>query len=186
MTGNFLKLLKRPLPTFGLLNALRVIFLLLNDVKSHGKRGVLFAYSVVNNKQNDRVVSFGQDISGVRYVCTTKHPASVMMLGVVASNGEKMPPVLFRRGYRLTGVDGMDIMTTKVLAWIRKIDKDGNYVVQQNDAPTHTLKVVQHWMNTNVTLCPKDFWPLQSLDLNPLVCSVSPYIESRAYKDRHY
>ena len=37
----------------------------------------------VINKQNDRVVSFGQDISGVRYVSTTKHPAYAMMLGVV-------------------------------------------------------------------------------------------------------
>ena len=66
---------------------------LLNDLKNHGNRIVIFsdkktftAVPVVN-KQNDRIVSFGQDISELRNVSTTKHPTSVMMLGVVASNG---------------------------------------------------------------------------------------------------
>ena len=40
--------------------------------------------------------------SELRNVSTTKHPASVMMHGVMASNGEKMPPVWFPRGCRLT------------------------------------------------------------------------------------
>ena len=50
----------------------------------------------MDQQTNDRVVSFGQDISDVRYVTTTKHPASVMMLGVVASNGEKMQQCVSR------------------------------------------------------------------------------------------
>ena len=36
-----------------------------------------FTVDPVINKQNDRVISFGQDISDVRYVTTTKHPVSV-------------------------------------------------------------------------------------------------------------
>ena len=64
-------------------------------------------------------------MSDVRYVTTTKHSASVIMLGVVASNGEKMPPVWFKGGYRLTGADYRDILATKVLPWIRKIVKGG-------------------------------------------------------------
>ena len=66
----------------------------------------------VINKQRDRVVSFGQDISGVRCVSTTKHPASAMMLGILAFNEEKMPSVSFKGGYRLTGDNYREIMAT--------------------------------------------------------------------------
>ena len=71
----------------------------LNDMKNHGNQILVFSdekrFTVdpVFNKQNERVATFGKDISEIRKVSTTKHPASVMMLGVVATNGEKMPPV---------------------------------------------------------------------------------------------
>ena len=68
-------------------------------MKNHGNRILVFSdekkFTVdpVFNKQNDPVATFSKDISEIRKVSTTKHPASVMMLGVVASNGKKMPPV---------------------------------------------------------------------------------------------
>ena len=36
-----------------------------------------------------------------------------------------------------------------------------------------------------MTFWPKDFWPLQSLDLNPLDSSVWPHVESKACKDHN-
>ena len=99
-------------------------------------------------------------MSDVRYVTTTKHPAYAMMLGVVASNGEKMPPVWFKGGYRLTGADYRDILATKVLPWIRKIVKGGDYVFQQYGAPAHTFKKVQDWMSQNMTFWPPQFFYL--------------------------
>ena len=56
-----------------------------------------FPVDPVFNKQNDWLVKFGNAVS----LSTTKHPALMMMAGVVASNGEKMPPVWFERGCRL-------------------------------------------------------------------------------------
>lgn len=103
---------------------------LLNVLKIHGNRKVIFTDKTTKtvdpfmNKQNDCVVSFGQDASRVRYVSTTKHPASVMRLGVVASNGEKMPPLWFETVYRLTAADYKVILATKVLPWARKITKN--------------------------------------------------------------
>jgi hypothetical protein len=164
---------------------------LLNDLKSHGNRILIFSdektFTVdpVFNKQNDRVVSFGQDVSKVRYVSTTKHPASVMMLGVVASNGEKMPPVWFPTGYRLTAADYRDILSTKVLPWVRKITKKADFVFQQDGAPAHTAKTVQEWLGANMKFWPKDFWPPQSPDLNPLDYSVWAHVEGKACKVRH-
>ena len=71
---------------------------LLNDLKNHGNPIVIcsdektFTGDAVVNKQTDRIVGFDRDTFEVRNASTTKHPASVMMLGVVASNGGKMPP----------------------------------------------------------------------------------------------
>ena len=88
--GKSLMRLKRPLLTSTMAKKRQErCTRIFNDLKSHGNRVIIFSdektFTVdpVINKQNDRVVSFGQDISGVRYVSTTKHPASAMMLGVV-------------------------------------------------------------------------------------------------------
>ena len=67
------------------------------------------------DKHNDRVAAFGNDASEARYVSTTKHPASALMLGAVASNVGRMPTVWFKAGYRLTAADYRDILATKVL-----------------------------------------------------------------------
>ena len=88
------------------------------------------------------MVSFGKDISELRNVSTTKHPASVMMLGVVASNREKMPTVWFPRGYRLTSAAYKDVLVTKILPWMRKITRNANYVFQQDGAHVHTANFV--------------------------------------------
>ena len=105
---------------------------ILNDLKNHGNQIVIFsdektfADDPVVSNENDRNVSFGQDLSELRNVSTTKHPASVMMLGVVTSNGEEMPPVWFPRGYRLTAVAYKDVLVTKILPWERKITRNAN------------------------------------------------------------
>ena len=98
--GESLRLLKKPL-----LNCLMIQKRLkrstrfLNDMKNHRNQILVFSdekrfmVDPVFNKQNDCVATFGKDISEICKVSTMKHPASVMMLGVVASNGEKMLPV---------------------------------------------------------------------------------------------
>ena len=66
------------------------------------------------NKQNDTHVCFRQDVFEDRKISTKKHPVSVIMLGVVASNGEKMPPVWFPTGDRLTAVGYRDVLDSKL------------------------------------------------------------------------
>ncbi len=94
---------------------------ILNDLKHHGNRILFFSdektFTVdpVINKQNDHVVCFEDTPLEFRQVSKTKHLASVMMLGVVASTGDKMPPVWFPTGYRLSAADYLDILKNKVL-----------------------------------------------------------------------
>ena len=56
----------------------------------------------VFNKQNGVFVTFENDVTIHRSVSTTKHPASIIRLSVVASDGEKMPAASCEGGYRLT------------------------------------------------------------------------------------
>jgi len=190
--GKSFKLVKKPLLTPGTKQKrLDRAKILLNNLKNHGNRVVIFSdektFTVdpVMNKQNDRVVSFGQDVSEYRNVSTTKHPASVMMLGVVASNGLKMPPIWFPTGYRLTAANYKEVLEEKVLPWVKRVLKKSDYVFQQDGAPAHTAKVVQKWMHDNMSFWPKTFWPPQSPDLNPLDYSIWTHVESKACKCRH-
>ena len=67
---------------------------MLNGLKNHEVQIIVFAkvntstFNHVFNKLNNRVAKFVKDVSEYRRVTITKHPSS---LGVVASNGEKMP-----------------------------------------------------------------------------------------------
>ena len=71
-------------------------------IESHFSIEKTFTIDPAFNKQNDRVVTFRNNVSERRKLWTSKHPASIMMLGDVALNGEEMVPVWFEREYRLT------------------------------------------------------------------------------------
>uniref|UniRef100_A0A0K2ULW5 Uncharacterized protein n=1 Tax=Lepeophtheirus salmonis TaxID=72036 RepID=A0A0K2ULW5_LEPSM len=68
-----------------------------------------------STNQNNRVVCFEDTSEYLFHVSKTKHPASVIMLGVVASTRDKMPLIWFKTGYRLTAADYLEILKTKVL-----------------------------------------------------------------------
>ena len=54
-------------------------------------------------------------------VSTTKHPASIIMLGIIVSNGEKMHPVWFQRGYEPTSAVYKEVLETKFSCiWSRR------------------------------------------------------------------
>ncbi|KAF2354925.1 hypothetical protein FHG87_014320 [Trinorchestia longiramus] len=107
------------------------------------------------------------------------------MLGLVASNGENLPSVWFPRGYRLNTSAYEDVLVTKIRPWMRKITRNANYVFQQYSAPAYTAKTVQEWLRSNMNFWPKDVWPPQSPDLNPLDYSEWTQIESKACNVSH-
>ena len=80
---------------------------LFNDLKNHGNRIFIFSNEKiftgdpVFNKYNDYVVWVENDDSIYRWVSKTKHPASIMMLGVLVLNGKTVPPIWFEQNYRL-------------------------------------------------------------------------------------
>ena len=76
----------------------------------------------------------------------TKHPASVMSLGFVASNGAVMPLIWFPPGCRLTARDYEVKLADKLVPWIKNTVhlSSVSVVLQQDGAPAHTSNIVQH------------------------------------------
>ena len=114
-----------------------------------------------------------------------KHPASVMALGVVASNGRKMPPFSFPCRLRVGAKEYLGVLQTVVKPWIDKQFSNTKYVFQQDSAPGHAANIVQNCLKENMAFWPKDLWPSSSPDLNPLVLSVRGIMESKARATSH-
>ena len=136
----------------------------------------IFTVDPVFNKQNDRVVTFGNDVSKHRRVSSIKYPASIMMLGFLALNGEKMTPVWLERGYRLTSGIYREVLKRKVIPRIKQITKKSSNRTERR----HTWqRTVQDRLDRSMRLWLKDFWPPHSVYLNPLDFSLWTHIEEK-------
>ncbi len=74
---------------------------------------------------------------------TTKHPQSAMMLGVVASDGKRMPPYWFPKGLKVGTEEYLEVMQRVVKPWIDQNFEGIQYVWQQDSAPGHKAKKTQ-------------------------------------------
>lgn len=129
---------------------------------------------------------------------TVKHPQSVMVFGLVGSDGKKMPLIFFERGFRLNALAYLDVLE-QVAAWIRSeypemIDSDDKPMkewrctFQQDSAPAHTARTVQQWLVSffgRNRIWRREEWPASSPDLNPLDFSVWNEVQRRACKSFH-
>ena len=125
---------------------------LLNKLKHPEEPGMLWFFSDEKifvqdqkvNRKNDRWLCQSPD--EVPTVMHTKFPASVMVLGVVSSEGDVMPPHFFLQGARVNAVAYTDVLNTVVKPWITAVARGRPYVFQQDSAPSHTT---QEWMAEN-------------------------------------
>ena len=53
-----------------------------------------------------------------------------------------------------------------------KKSPNSDYVFMQDGAPAHRSNIVQSWLSENMDFWPKEYWPPQSPDLNPLDYSI--------------
>jgi len=144
----------------------------------------IFTVDQAYNRRNDRViVDLGESTTPVSQ---TKHPAGVMVLGVVASDGKKCPPIFVPAGVKVNTEAYIDLLATKVVPWLKKTYPNGNYIWQQDGAPAHTSKKTQDWLRANMAnFWDKTTWPPSSPDLNPLDFSVWGVVESKACMTSH-
>jgi inhibitor of nuclear factor kappa-B kinase subunit alpha len=166
--------------------------MLLNKLKHPESPGELWFFSDEKNFDQDQKVNrrndrwLCNDPSEVPTVMHTKFPASLMVLGVVSSEGHVMPPHFFEQGLRLNADGYVNVLQTVVKPWIDEVSDGRPYVVQQDSAPCHKAKKTQDWMadhfHDHVT---PNMWPPSSPDLNPLDYYVWGVVERDTNQHRH-
>ena len=79
-------------------------------------------------------------------VMKTKFPATVMVFGVVSSEGHIMPPHIFVVGLKVNTKVYLDVLKSVVIPWCNQVAGGRYWVWQQDSAPAHKSKETQAWL----------------------------------------
>ena len=112
-------------------------------------------------------------------VMKTKFPATVMVFGVVSSEGHIMPPHIFEVGLKVNTKVYLDVLKSVVMPWCNQVAGGRPWLWQQDSAPAHKSKETQDWLQKEwYDFVPFTHWPPSSPDLNPLDFFVWSYVEN--------
>ena len=112
-------------------------------------------------------------------VIKTKFPATVMVFGVVSSEGHIMPPHIFIVGLKVNTKVYLDVLKSVVIPWYNQVTSGRPWVWQKDSAPAHKSKETQAWLQKEYyDFVPFSHWPPSSPDLNPLDYFVWSYVEN--------
>ena len=75
-----------------------------------------------------------------------KFPATVMVFGVVSSEGHIMPPHIFEVGLKVSTKVYLDVLKSVVIPWCNQMAGGRPWVWQQDSAPAHKSKETQAWL----------------------------------------
>ena len=89
-------------------------------------------------------------------VMKTKFPATVMVFGVVSSEGHMMPPHIFEVGLKVNTTVYLDVLKSVVIPWCNQMAGNRPWEWQQDSAPAHKSKETQAWLQMECY----DFVPL--------------------------
>ena len=79
-------------------------------------------------------------------VMKTKFPATVMVFGMVSSEGHIMPPPIFEFGLKVNTKVYLDVLKSVVIPWCNQVAGGRLWVWQQDSAPAHKSKETQAWL----------------------------------------
>ncbi|QQP53106.1 Uncharacterized protein FKW44_005461, partial [Caligus rogercresseyi] len=128
----------------------------------------IFTLDAVFNRRNDWYIA--KSLDRVEGTYRTKHPQQIMMLGVVSSDGKKMPQYFFKPGEKVNTAAYYKVSRWKVLPWLRTTHPHGNYTWTQDSAPCHTSKKVQDFCRAHMSdFWPANMWPSSSPEMNPVL-----------------
>jgi inhibitor of nuclear factor kappa-B kinase subunit alpha len=168
---------------------------LLNKLKHPKKPGMIWFFSdeknftqdQVFNKQNNRWIAMNN--SDVPKVMKTKFAATVMVFGVISSEGDVMPPHIFEKGLRVNWKIYLDVMEKVVVPWCNKVANGRPWMWQQDSAPAHRCNKTQEWLadpaNGVFDFVPFSHWPPSSPDCNPCDYFLWSYLETMTNRTSH-
>ena len=92
-------------------------------------------------------------------VMKTKFPATVMVFGVVLSEGHIMPIHIFKVGLKVITKVYLDVLKSVVIPWCNQVAGGRPWVWQQDSALTHKSKETQAWLQECFDFVPFSHWP---------------------------
>ena len=96
----------------------------------------------------------------VSRVMKTKFPATVMVFGVVSSEGHIMPPHIFEVGLKVNTKVYLDVLKSVVIPWCNQVASGRSWMWQQDSAPAHKSKETQAWLQRECyDFVPFTHWP---------------------------
>ena len=108
--------------------------------------------------------------SNVPRVMKIKFPATVMVFGVVSSEGHIMPSHIFEDGLKVNTKVYLDVLKSVVIPWCNQVAGGRPWVRQQDSAPAHKSKETKAWLQKECyDYVPFSYWPPPPPDLNQLV-----------------
>ncbi len=95
----------------------------------------------VRNSRNDRFLAFSMEIAPL--IHSQKHSVLAMILGMVALDRCRMRPFWYKKGLKINTADYVNVLKDMVKSWQDEYYPNGNYVFQQDSAPSHKSKKTQ-------------------------------------------
>ena len=109
----------------------------------------------------------------------TKYPATVMVFGVISSEGHIMPLHIFEIGLKVNTKVYLDVLKSVVIPWCNQVAGGRPWLWQQDSAPAHKSKETQAWLQKECyDFVPFSHWLPSSHKLNPLDYFVWSYVEN--------
>ena len=112
-------------------------------------------------------------------VMKTKFLATVMVFGVVSSEGHTMPPHIFEVSLKVNTKVYLDVLKSVVIPWCNHMAGGRPWVWQQDPVLAHKSKETQAWLQKECyDFVPFSHWHPSFPDLNPLDYFVWSYVEN--------
>ena len=93
-------------------------------------------------------------------VMKIKFPVTVMVFGVVSSEGYIMPPDIFEDGLKVNTKVYLDVLKGVVIPWCNQVAGGRPWVWQQHSALAHKSKETQAWLQKECyDFVPSSHWP---------------------------
>ena len=93
-------------------------------------------------------------------VMKTKFLATVMVFGVISSDGHIMPPHIFEVGLKVNIKVYLDVLKSVMIPWCNQVAGGRPWVWQQDLAPAHKSKETQAWLQKECyDFVPFSHWP---------------------------
>ena len=93
-------------------------------------------------------------------VIKTKFPATVMVFGVVSSEGHIIPPHIFEVGLKVNSKVYLDVLKSVVIPWCNQVASGRPWVWQRDSVLAHKSKETHAWLQKECyDFVPFSHWP---------------------------